>query len=159
MHHSLQIMLVLPLMTDHLFWKATIFGGLDRRVPLYNISDAKQDSKVLGQTPLCMWQIVILALKIKRIKYAFIFFLSCVQTHEISDTKCALKYHFFMKYFSSENLIVLWAYLVISVPNFICFCELHFRENMNDTPQLACHSEETIVDAHSTQSLHFHQTL
>ena len=35
MHHSLQIMFILPLMTGHLFWKATILGGLYRGVPLY----------------------------------------------------------------------------------------------------------------------------
>ena len=34
MHHSLQ-MFILPLMTGHLFWKATIMGGLYRGVPLY----------------------------------------------------------------------------------------------------------------------------
>ena len=34
-HHSLQIMFILPLMTGHLFWKATILGGLYRGVPLY----------------------------------------------------------------------------------------------------------------------------
>ena len=33
MHHSLQIMFILPLMTGHLFWKAIILGGLG--VPLY----------------------------------------------------------------------------------------------------------------------------
>ena len=32
MHHSLQIMFILPLMTGHLFWKATILGGLYRGV-------------------------------------------------------------------------------------------------------------------------------
>ena len=37
MHHSLQIMFILPLMTGHLFWKATILGGLFRGVPLYMI--------------------------------------------------------------------------------------------------------------------------
>ena len=36
MHHPLQIMFILPLMTGHLFWKATILGGLYRGVPLYN---------------------------------------------------------------------------------------------------------------------------
>ena len=35
MHHSLQIIFILPLMTGHLFWKATILGGLYRGVPLY----------------------------------------------------------------------------------------------------------------------------
>ena len=35
MHHSLQIMFILPLMTGHLFWKAAILGGLYRGVPLY----------------------------------------------------------------------------------------------------------------------------
>ena len=35
MHHSLQIMFILPLVTGHLFWKATILGGLYRGVPLY----------------------------------------------------------------------------------------------------------------------------
>ena len=35
MHHSLQIMFILPFMTGHLFWKATILGGLYRGVPLY----------------------------------------------------------------------------------------------------------------------------
>ena len=35
MHHSLQIMFILPLMTGHLFWKATVLGGLNRGVPLY----------------------------------------------------------------------------------------------------------------------------
>ena len=35
MHHSLQIMFVLPLMTGHLFWKAIILGGLYRGVQLY----------------------------------------------------------------------------------------------------------------------------
>ena len=35
MHHSLQIMLILSLMTGHLFWKATILGGLYRGVLLY----------------------------------------------------------------------------------------------------------------------------
>ena len=35
MHHSLQIMFILPLMTGHLFWKATTLGGLYRGVPLY----------------------------------------------------------------------------------------------------------------------------
>ena len=35
MHHSLQIMFILPLMTGHLFWKAVILGGLYRGVPLY----------------------------------------------------------------------------------------------------------------------------
>ena len=35
MNHSLQIMFILPLMTGHLFWKATIFVGLYRGVPLY----------------------------------------------------------------------------------------------------------------------------
>ena len=34
-HHLLQIMFILPLMTGHLFWKATILGGLYRGVPLY----------------------------------------------------------------------------------------------------------------------------
>ena len=28
MHHSLEIMSILPLMTDHLFWKAIILSGL-----------------------------------------------------------------------------------------------------------------------------------
>ena len=36
MHHSLQIMFILPPMTGHLFWKATILGGLYRGVPLYS---------------------------------------------------------------------------------------------------------------------------
>ena len=35
MHHSLQIMFILPLMTGHLFWKATILSGLNRGVSLY----------------------------------------------------------------------------------------------------------------------------
>ena len=36
MHHSLQIMFILPLMPGHLFWKATFFlGGFYRGVPLY----------------------------------------------------------------------------------------------------------------------------
>ena len=35
MHHSLQIMFILVLVTGHLFWKATILGGLYRGVPLY----------------------------------------------------------------------------------------------------------------------------
>ena len=35
MHHSLQIMFILPLMTGHLFWKATIVDGLYKGVPLY----------------------------------------------------------------------------------------------------------------------------
>ena len=35
MHRSLQIMFILPLMTGHLFWKATFLGGLYRGVPLY----------------------------------------------------------------------------------------------------------------------------
>ena len=34
MHHSLQIVFILPLVTGHLFWKATILGGLYRGVPL-----------------------------------------------------------------------------------------------------------------------------
>ena len=34
-HHSLQIMFILPFMTGHLFWKATILAGLYRGVPLY----------------------------------------------------------------------------------------------------------------------------
>ena len=34
-HHSLQIMFILPFMTGHLFWKATILAGLYRSVPLY----------------------------------------------------------------------------------------------------------------------------
>ena len=37
MHHSLQIMSILPLMTGHLFWKATTLGGLYRGVPLYSV--------------------------------------------------------------------------------------------------------------------------
>ena len=36
MHHSLQIMFILPLMTGHLFWKATTLGGLYWGVPLYS---------------------------------------------------------------------------------------------------------------------------
>ena len=47
MHHSLQIMFILPLMTGHLFWKATIKGGLYRGGALYcqtsNISDTLVD--------------------------------------------------------------------------------------------------------------------
>ena len=35
MHHSLQIMFILPLMTGHLFWEATILGGLYGGIPLY----------------------------------------------------------------------------------------------------------------------------
>ena len=35
MHHSLQIMFISSFMTGHLFWKATILGGLYREVPLY----------------------------------------------------------------------------------------------------------------------------
>ena len=35
MHPSLQIMFILPLMTGHLFRKATILGGLYGGVPLY----------------------------------------------------------------------------------------------------------------------------
>ena len=36
MHHSLQIMFILPIMPGHLFWKATFFlGGLYTGVPLY----------------------------------------------------------------------------------------------------------------------------
>ena len=32
-------MFILPLMTGHLFWKATILGGLYRGVPLYGDID------------------------------------------------------------------------------------------------------------------------
>ena len=35
MPHSLQVMFILPLMTGHLFWKATILGVLYRGVPPY----------------------------------------------------------------------------------------------------------------------------
>ena len=35
MHLSLQIMFILPLMSGHLFCKATILDGLYRGVPLY----------------------------------------------------------------------------------------------------------------------------
>ena len=35
MHHYLEIMFILPLMTGHHFWKATIWSGLYRGVPLY----------------------------------------------------------------------------------------------------------------------------
>ena len=35
MHHSLEIMFILPLMTGHLFWKATILNGFYRGIPLY----------------------------------------------------------------------------------------------------------------------------
>ena len=38
MHHSLQIMFVLPLMTGHPFLQATILGGFSRGVPLCFIS-------------------------------------------------------------------------------------------------------------------------
>ena len=35
MHHLLQIMSILLLMIDHLFWKATVLGDLYREVSLY----------------------------------------------------------------------------------------------------------------------------
>ena len=52
MHHSLQIMVILPLKAGHLFWKATILGGLYRGVPLY--------IKIGCDSGLahCRWQIV-----------------------------------------------------------------------------------------------------
>ena len=37
MHHSLQIMIILPLMTGHLFRKATVLGDFYRGAPLYHI--------------------------------------------------------------------------------------------------------------------------
>ena len=43
MHHSLKIMFILPLMTRHLFWKATILGGLYRGVLLYYESILKKN--------------------------------------------------------------------------------------------------------------------
>ena len=36
MHHSLQIMSIPPFMIGHLFWKASILGGLYWGVPLYS---------------------------------------------------------------------------------------------------------------------------
>ena len=39
MHHSLQIMFILPLMAGHLFWKATILGGLYSGFHCISISD------------------------------------------------------------------------------------------------------------------------
>ena len=46
MHHSLQIMFILPLMTGHLFWKATILGGLYRGVSLYSSLSLCQETIV-----------------------------------------------------------------------------------------------------------------
>ena len=52
MHHSLQIMFILPLMTGHLFWKATILGGLYRGVPLYLNLSCRPEMPNSGQN----WQ-------------------------------------------------------------------------------------------------------
>ena len=52
MHDSLQIMLILSIMTGHLFWKATILGGLSRGDPLYIARVSVQNSELESVTIL-----------------------------------------------------------------------------------------------------------